>query len=133
MAINNSALKLLFLIILAENTAKLFSDFEGEGQSKHYVRRFFEELATPEQQDRLNTGIAKGITLQGLRYAIDFLYLVRSDVAYEGMYYQFHFREDLPLIVEAGEETATVNLYYEEVVNLVVNIVYQSLKKKLKI
>jgi hypothetical protein len=35
------SLQLLFLMICAENVAKLFDDFDGEGKSRHYVREFF--------------------------------------------------------------------------------------------
>src|SRR6266567_1660427 len=35
------SLQLLFLLICAENTAKLHDNFDGEGESRRYVRQFF--------------------------------------------------------------------------------------------
>lgn len=128
--INSDALKLLFLMILAENASKLFYDFADDGRSREYVRRFFEELTTKDQRDYLNRSLVKGIAPQGVRFVVDFLYSVRCDVAHEGLYYYFHFKTDMPLVVQAGDELASNRIEYEDIVKLIVNVCYQATKSK---
>lgn len=131
--INNDALKLMFLIILAENAAKLFFEFEGNGQSKAHVKKFFNDMATEGQRNFLNESITVGITPQGIDFASTFLYKVRCDVAHEGIYYLFDFCEDIPLITNAGDQCCHVTLQYNDFVSLVVNIAYNAIKSKLGI
>ena len=131
--INNDALKLMFLLMLAENCAKFFYEFEGNGQSKAHVIKFFNDMATEEQRNFLNGSITVGITPQGIEFASKFLYLVRCDVAHEGLYYNFNFCEDIPLITSAGDLCCHITLKYQDLTNLVVNIVYNAIKSKLGI
>ena len=90
----NEGLRLLFLLVCAENIAKLANKYEGEGQSKAYARNFFIWFLTPGEQEILCVGIThhdrRPLSLQ---QAIDALYGVRCDVVHEGKYWGFHFND----------------------------------------
>lgn len=81
------SLKLLFLLIASENISKLSVAFRGEGQSKYYVKKFFNEYCLP--QDR--AAIEHGIEICGKKSSLDdlisVLYDVRCDVVHEGIYW----------------------------------------------
>jgi hypothetical protein len=95
----NETLQLLFLLICAEHIAKLFDNFTGEGQSRAYVRNFFEWFLSLEEQQQLSVGITKhDRTPLSLRDAVDTLYDVRCDVVHEGKYWGFHFRRADPIL-----------------------------------
>lgn len=131
---NSDALKLFFLIVLAENSAKFFDDYTGDGKSKMYVRKFFEEMMPENCKSFLQQNLTSLDQPDDLRYSVDFLYGVRCDVAHEGMYYRFHFKDrDYSLIVEAGEMTASNNMHYVELVKIIVITAYVSIRNKLGI
>lgn len=122
------------MIVLAENSAKFYDDFDGDSSFKRYVRKFFEEMMPEDCRRFLKANLIDLDQRTNLRYAVDFLYAVRCDVAHEGMYYQFHFNDqDYSLMVNAGSMTASNNLRYEELVKLVVTTAYVSIKNKLGI
>lgn len=90
----NEGLRLLFLLVCAENIAKLANNFDAEGQSKTYARNFFKWFLTTEEQENLCAGIAHhDRTPLSLLQAIDTLYDVRCDVVHEGKYWGFHFND----------------------------------------
>ena len=135
---NSDALKLFFLIVLAENSAKFYHYSDDDGNSKAYVRKFFEEMmpinCSKFLKENLTIAPPKINEPPNLRYAVDFLYAVRCDVAHEGLYYMFHFKDkDSALVVDAGKKTASINLRYEDLVNIIVQTVYVSIKSKLGI
>ena len=131
---NNHALKLFFLMVLAENSAKFYDDFDGDGQSKRYVRKFFEEMMPENCRNFLQNNLTDLHQPPNLRYSVDFLYAVRCDVAHEGLYYNFHFKDrEYPLIVDAGEMTASINLRYDDLVKIVVITAYHSFKDRIGI
>ncbi len=131
---NSDALKLFFLIVLAENSAKFYDDYVGDGQSKKYVRKFFEEMMPENCKDFLKINLTVQDQPVAFRNSVDFLYSVRCDVAHEGMYYQFHFKDcDYSLIVQAGEVMASNNVRYDELVKIIVIAAYVSIRNKLGI
>lgn len=106
------ALQLLFLMICAENIAKLFHNFEGERESRKYVRRFFEEFVVGADRQAIQGSIVKD-TLPPLALNLvevaDTLYSVRCDVVHEGQYWGFQFHDgDTPMIT--GDPPVTVYL-----------------------
>lgn len=132
--INNHALKLFFIIVLAENSAKFYYEFDGDGQSKKHVRKFFEEMMPEHHRGFLQKNITNPGQPPCLRFAVDFLYSVRCDVAHEGMYYKFHFRDSsYPLMVDAGDKMASISLTYEDLVKMTVETAYVSIREKLGI
>ncbi len=49
-------LRLLFLLMCAENISKLQVDFTGEGKSRVHVRRFFNKFLCQEDRDSISCG-----------------------------------------------------------------------------
>lgn len=94
---HSESLQLLFLLMCAENIAKLHAEFPGEGQSRAYVRRFFETFLSDTDRDALGASFVDHSKLLmpslGLRGAIDMLYNVRCDVVHEGNYWEFSFHD----------------------------------------
>lgn len=114
---NCEALQLLFLLICAEHIAKMFEDFTRDGESRRYVRKFFQLFLSPEQQEQFSSGVQRPAFNSGpfsevvdarwdapssssealrkakLMQAVDAFYDVRCDVVHEGGY-DFHFRVD---------------------------------------
>ncbi len=118
---NNETLQLLFLLICAENIAKLADDYNGESRSKPYVRNFFRWFLSPEEQTQLSTGIARhDYQPSTLDEAIDALYAVRCDVVHEGKYWGFHFRDGGGPVLHC-EPDVTVSLTISEFRRMVVN------------
>ena len=110
---NQYGLKLMFLIICAENIAKLFHKYDGDGESKKYVRKFFEQFTSASDRRILESGFKRqnylNLTIDEI--ALD-LYTVRCDVVHEGKYWGFQFSQDIPM----GNCDPDVNVYisYEE-------------------
>lgn len=97
---DNEGLRLLFLLICAENIAKLANKYDGESQSRAYVRNFFSWFLSVEDQRNMCVGMThhdrKPMPLQ---QAVDALYDVRCDVVHEGKYWGFHFHDgDTPML-----------------------------------
>jgi len=84
------ALQILFFIIAAEAVSKLQADFEGEGQSRFHVRRFFLELCSDELRSRLAPAFQSNGSWLTPTEAVDLLYDLRCDVAHRGQYYNLH-------------------------------------------
>ena len=111
---NQYALKLMFLIICAENIAKLFNKYNGEVESKKHVKMFFKEFTSDRDKALLESGFKRqnylNLTLDEV--ASD-LYAVRCDVVHEGKYWEFQFKSgDTPML----NLDPDVNVYisYEE-------------------
>ena len=87
------SLKLMFLTICAENIAKLHHKFNGDGDSKKYVRKFFQEFTSENDKVTLRDGFKRhdftNLTIDEI--ASD-LYSVRCDVVHEGKYWEFQFQ-----------------------------------------
>lgn len=93
------ALQLAFLIISCENISKLFHNYEGDMQSKHYVQKFFEVFLSAQDKNRLQAGFTTNtMQIMKIREIIQILYDVRCDVVHEGRYWGFHFKEDIPML-----------------------------------
>jgi len=90
------ALQLLFLIMCAENIAKLHDGFDDEGRSKAYVLKFFSDFLSDVDKRALGSGFADHTahTLPSLGFdrAIELLYNLRCDVVHEGNYADFAFQ-----------------------------------------
>ena len=93
------ALQLAFLIISCENISKLFHNYEGDMQSKHYVKKFFEVFVSDEDKARLRAGFTTH-EMQPMQVVqiVESLYSIRCDVVHEGKCWGFHFKEDIPML-----------------------------------
>lgn len=81
----------------AENIAKLHDNFNGEGKSKAYVTKFFEEFLSAKEKEILAWGFIDGDDdLQrslGFDRSVDLLYKIRCDVVHQGNYKDFNFHD----------------------------------------
>jgi hypothetical protein len=129
---NNETLPLLFLLICAENIAKLSDNFNGEGHSKLHVRNFLSWFLTPEEQDKLCTNITRNDRRSlYLQETIDALYEVRCDVVHEGKYRGFHFHDGgTPMI--NSEPDVVVSLTLDDFRSLVVKGCIRAIKGYLR-
>jgi hypothetical protein len=93
------ALQLAFLIISCENISKLFHNYEGDMQSKHYVKKFFEVFVSNHDKARLQAGFTThAMQPMQVNQIVESLYSIRCDVVHEGKYWAFHFKEDVPML-----------------------------------
>ena len=117
------AFQVMFYLTTAELVAKVRFDFNGEGESRKHVHRFFGELCS----DATRTKLAKSFTR--LRYGevpftevVDLLYDIRCDVVHRGMYYGFQLAmpgDDFPQMVHMNETSFTTNLTIPELRHMV--------------
>ena len=88
------SLQLAFLLICAENIAKMHDNFDEEGHSRAYVRRFFEQFLADDDRHILQASLTSHRNQPlDLRAIVDALYGVRCDVVHEGKYWDFHFSD----------------------------------------
>ena len=114
------SLQLLFLIICAENIAKLFHNFDDEGQSRAYVRRFFDEFVIGNDRDTLERSfVAEDFVALNLQQVVDTLYSVRCDVVHEGQYWGFQFHDGKTRMI-TGDPVVTVSLQLTALRDIVV-------------
>lgn len=112
---HDESLRLLFLMMCAENIAKVHDGFQGEGQSRAYVRRFFDNFLGADDKDALGSGfVDHSLPLMpnlGLRGAVDMLYDVRCDVVHEGNYWGFTFHDgQTPMLNVAPDVMSHITL-----------------------
>ncbi len=96
------SLQLLFLLICAENIAKLHDNYNKDGKSRYYVREFFNKHLSNNDKQQLKRGFLKVDSTQPrftLDEVIDLLYDIRCGVVHEGKYWGFNFQDgDVSLI-----------------------------------
>lgn len=104
----NETIPLLFLLVCAEHIAKLFHNFDSEGQSRAYVRRFFNEFINEDDKKVISTGITKHDRKPlPIQDAVDILYSVRCDLVHEGRYWGFHFHDGKTPILGTDPDVIT--------------------------
>jgi hypothetical protein len=110
-------LKLLFLLIASENISKLSLAYEGEGQSRHHVKRFFNEFCLAQDKLAIKHGIEICGQVSNFEALISVLYDVRCDVVHEGTYWGFDFATpESPTILTGTHpnQVLRVKMQYEE-------------------
>jgi hypothetical protein len=113
-------LQLLFLLICAENIAKLHDNFKDEGKSRHYVRQFFDRFLTDAEKARLQSGFSRpDWTPLKFKEVVDLLYAIRCDVVHEGEYWGFHFQDGRHPLINC-EQNVIANIQLCELKELVV-------------
>lgn len=117
---HDEPLKVLFLIMCAENIAKLYDGFNGEGQSRVYVKKFFTDFLPQADKDALGSGFfdINDRTLS-LEMVVDMLYDIRCDVVHEGNYVSFAFHDGCTPMVNTNPRVEA-HLRFTEVRNIVV-------------
>jgi len=90
---NDDPLKLLILIMCAENIAKLHDGYTGESKSWHYVDKFFKGFLSDSDKDLLRHGFVdnndKWLGFLSYEDVVKMLYKIRCDVVHEGDYLGF--------------------------------------------
>lgn len=110
-------LKLLFLLIASENISKLHANYDGERDSKLYVKKFFNEFCTLEDKSAIRDGIEKIGQKSSLDDLVSVLYDVRCDVVHEGTYWNFDFASpECPSVLTGShsDQVLRVKMSYEE-------------------
>jgi hypothetical protein len=115
-AAGRPSFQVLLYLTAAELVAKIVSRFEGEGESKKHVRKFFCEICEPPQRDRLGTAFrAVGGTFLTLEKTVDYLYEIRCDVVHRGQYYTFSLRTGgIPLLTGTGSNDVIAEISLPE-------------------
>lgn len=128
------SLQLLFLIICAENISKLYDGFKGEGQSRKYVKLFFDKFLSQAEKDKLRNGFVPNNSMPmsslGIEKVVDILYDVRCDVVHEGKYWGFTFHDcDTPMI--NVDPDVTVYITFKELRDIVAMGCIRAIEDKL--
>jgi hypothetical protein len=108
------SLQLLFLMACAENISKIFHGYNKEGQSRHFIDKFFKQFLSHEDKEILELSfLTSEQEPMSLHQVIGCLYSVRCDVVHEGQYWSFNFGEPGNPIFNV-KPTVTVNLTLSE-------------------
>ena len=126
-------LQVLFLVMCAENIAKLHDGFNGEGKSRYYVQRFFTSFLSQADKDALTYGFtlnADRLPPIGFTKAVDLLYDIRCDVVHEGNYTDFAFHDGQMPMVNTNPDVIT-NIRLMQVRDIVVRGCINAIEDKL--
>lgn len=129
------SLQLLFLMICVEHISKLHDGFTGEGQSKKYVKQFFNEFLLQADKDKLGTSFidnaAMPMAALGFEKVVDLLYDVRCDVVHEGKYWGFFFSDGSTPMLNVDPDV-NVHLTLMELRDIIVRACIKAIKDTLK-
>jgi hypothetical protein len=129
------SLQLLFLMICVEHISKLHDSFTGEGQSKKYVRRFFDDFLTKPDKEKLEAGFmdrnAMPMAKLTVEKVVDLLYDLRCDVVHEGKCWAFFFSDGHTPIVNVDPDVG-VYLTVMELKDIIVRGCVSAIKDKLR-
>ncbi len=124
-------LKLLFLLIAAENISKLHLSVHEEGSSKFHVKRFFSTFCNSESKKELVDKIEVIRKPRDLDTVVSALYGIRCDVVHEGHYWGFDFANDYRSSVwssKDGNQFLSVRLTFEDLKDIVVKGIISAVK-----
>jgi hypothetical protein len=129
------SLQLLFLMICAEHISKVHDGFTGEGQSKKYVKRFFNDFLSQSDKDKLGASFIDNavlpMTTLSFEKVVDLLYNVRCDVVHEGNYWGFSFHDGITPMVNVDPDV-NVYLTFLELRDIIVKGCINAIKDRLK-
>lgn len=128
------SLQLLFLIICAENISKLYDGFQSEGQSRKYVKLFFDKFLSQAEKDKLRNGFVPNNSMPmshlGIERVVDILYDVRCDVVHEGKYWGFTFYDSDTSMINVDPDV-TVYITFKELRDIVTRGCIRAIEDKL--
>ena len=133
---HTDSLRLLFLMMCAENVAKLHAGFAGAGESRNYVRRFFNQFLSAEDKATLGAGFrdnsasAHLLPTLGLEKAVDMLYEIRCDVVHEGEFWSFAFHDGTMSMVNTNPDVIA-DITFKNLRDIVVRGCINAIKSKL--
>ncbi|MBU0656695.1 MAG: hypothetical protein KJ914_16360 [Gammaproteobacteria bacterium] len=125
-------LKLLFLLIAAENISKLHISRNENGSSKYHVKRFFNQFCSEEDKQKIINGIGISEETSTLDDVIDVLYDIRCDVVHEGTYWGFDFATSEHPSILTGvhvDRILRVKLHYQEFRDVVARAIICSIQQ----
>ena len=126
-------LQVLFLVMCAENIAKLHDGFSGEGKSRHYVQRFFDSFLSQTDKDVLSYGFTLNtdkLPPIGFTKSVDLLYDIRCDVVHEGNYTDFAFHDGQMQMVNTKPDVIA-NISLVRIRDIIVRGCINAIKDKL--
>lgn len=121
-ATGRDPLKLLFLLIAAENISKLHLSTDEDGRSKFHVKRFFQTFCCAQTKRDLIDKIEVIKKPRDLDTVVSALYTIRCDVVHEGHYWGFDFATDArPSVLSSkdGSQFLRVRLTFAEFQDIV--------------
>ncbi|CAK1756842.1 Apea-like HEPN domain-containing protein [Vibrio crassostreae] len=124
-------LKLLFLLVAAENISKLHISTAEEGRSKFHVKRFFQQFCCGQAKRNLVDKIEVIKKARDLDTVVSALYTIRCDVVHEGHYWGFDFATDeRPSLLSSkdGTQLLRVRLTFGEFQELVIKGVISAVR-----
>ncbi|WP_236732770.1 HEPN domain-containing protein, partial [Vibrio anguillarum] len=130
-AAGRDPLKLLFLLVAAENISKLHLSTDEEGRSKFHVKRFFTTFCCGKTQRNLVDKIEVIKKPRDLDTVVSALYTIRCDVVHEGLYWGFDFATDArPSVLSSkdGSQLLRVRLTFAEFQEIVVKGVISAVR-----
>jgi hypothetical protein len=133
---HTDSLRLLFLLMCAENIAKLHDGFTGEGHSRKYVRKFFKDYLSDIDKQKLGAGFrdnsasAHLLPTLGLDRAVDMLYEIRCDVAHEGECWSFAFHDETMSMVNLDPDVIA-DITFDSLRDIVARGCINAIKSKL--
>jgi hypothetical protein len=133
-ATGRPAFQILFYLTAAELVAKIFWKYEGEGESRKHVQKFFSEICDSPQKERLQKAFRTvGNGFLTLEAAVGFLYRIRCDVVHRGQYFQFSLpmegRDHIPLLSGSGNDNVIAEITLMELRQIVLEGAVLAAKK----
>ena len=110
-------LKLLFLLIAAENISKLSISTNESGRSKYHVKRFFNEFCSEADKNDITNRFQICGVEASFGDLICMLYDIRCDVVHEGKYWGFDFatvKRPSVLTGANGAKVLRIQITYEQ-------------------
>lgn len=128
------SLQLFFVMICVEHVSKLHDGFTGEGHSKKYVKRFFNEFISAHDKAELGASFIDNTKLPmsplGIDKVIDLLYALRCDVVHEGKYWGFSFHDGRKQMINV-DPNVNVSLTFQEFKDIIVKGCINAITDKL--
>ena len=133
---HTDSLRLLFLLMCAENIAKIHNGFTGEGHSRKYVHKFFTDFLSDNDKQILGPGFRDNsasthlLPTLGPAKAVDMLYEIRCDVVHEGEFWSFAFHDGTMSMVNTDPDVIA-DITFDSLRDIVVRGCINAIKSKL--
>ncbi len=133
---NSEPLKLLILIMCAENIAKLHDGYTGESYSQKYVTKFFNDFMSDIDKDLLRNGFIdcndKWFRPLSFENVVKMLYKIRCDVVHEGNYLSFSFYDGKTEMLEIVDPyTVTPHISLQDIRGIIIRGCINAIQEKL--
>ena len=113
-------MRVFFLMVCAENIAKMHAKYDEEGKSKFHAVKFFDDFCSGDDKNTLSKSIVKDKALLDWKDVVMLLYAVRNAVVHEGNYWSFDFAFQDGAAITGTEEIIEVRIHYDAFRDIVV-------------